>query len=168
MNQVLYQSPEARFSVSLPTPILTGIYRLCHRAGAREVGGTLVGYYFRRNRCAAVTEASGPPVRSRMGRSTFTRESVGLQVKLERWWNEGRYYLGEWHSHPSASPEPSSQDATQMTAIAVSPAYSCPEPVLLIIGGNAGSGWCTSLTVFPKGEAPTSLFRVEPTAVVAA
>jgi hypothetical protein len=52
------------------------------------------------------------------------------------------HYLGEWHFHPFAAPSPSSIDYSQMAEIAVSRSWRCPEPVLLIIGGDPRGEWC--------------------------
>jgi len=49
--------------------------------------------------------------------------------------------LGEWHFHPEASSILSEQDLQQMQQIAASDLYSCPEPLLLIIGGTPPSDW---------------------------
>jgi len=60
----------------------------------------------------------------------------GLETLLKRFWSKNEYYLGEWHYHPNASASPSMQDISQMKEISRSIHYQCPEPVLLIIGGD--------------------------------
>ncbi len=61
-------------------------------------------------------------------------------------------YLGEWHFHPGAAPEPSPEGEEQLRQIAVSSEYHCPEPVLMLVGGNLGIGYSMRAFVFPKGQ----------------
>jgi hypothetical protein len=61
---------------------------------------------------------------------------------LERAWGlRKEYYLGDWHFHPFSPPNPSADDYDQMLRIASSPNWKCPEPVLLIIGGDPHRQW---------------------------
>ena len=53
-------------------------------------------------------------------------------------WEQGLYYLGEWHYHPKASPLPSSTDVNQMFRFANSSDLKCPEPILVIFGEDLG------------------------------
>ena len=50
-------------------------------------------------------------------------------------WNQGRYYLGEWHYHPNTSSLPSGIDNNQMIKLSRDKKLNCPEPILIIIGG---------------------------------
>ena len=50
-------------------------------------------------------------------------------------WNQGRYYLGEWHYHPNTSSLPSGIDNNQMIKLFRDKKLNCPEPILIIIGG---------------------------------
>ena len=161
MTRIHYQSPDQRFGVSLPADMMTRIRRVCHRAGTREVGGILIGYYANGNHWAIVTQASEPPRNSRAGPRSFQRGTSGLQSWLDRLWGRGRYYLGEWHFHPFASPQPSDQDITQMVAFANSPQFACPEPILLIVGGDPQALLQSSATVFPRLEKPIALTPIE-------
>ena len=56
-------------------------------------------------------------------------------------------YLGEWHYHPNGSPAPSGTDIFSMHKISVDPAYQCPEPILVIIGGRPPQQWQLSVSV---------------------
>lgn len=52
-------------------------------------------------------------------------------------WKKRQYYLGEWHYHPNASPRPSKLDIETMLKLSKSEELHCPEPILLIVGGNS-------------------------------
>ena len=47
----------------------------------------------------------------------------------------------------------------QMNEIALMNQYKCPEPLLMIIGGDSLSKWNVSMHVFPTGESPVELIR---------
>lgn len=121
----------------LPAHLIDRLESLCLEAGRVETGGILVGVYTEELDCAIVTGVSGPPRDSRGGPAWFIRGVYGLQRWLDGLWKKERhYFLGDWHFHPGAVPEPSAQDIRQTEEIALSPKYMCPEPILLIVGGD--------------------------------
>lgn len=134
-----FQSEDGTFGVSIKPETLTEVLNRCRDFAPAETGGILVGYYNDALNCAVVTDASERPPDSRSGRTWLVRGTAGLQGWLDRLWSRSkrRYYLGEWHVHPGATPEPSPTDTKQMAKIARSPSYRCPEPVLLLVGGAA-------------------------------
>jgi hypothetical protein len=99
-----------------------------------------------------VTDVSLSPSDSIHGRFWFYRGINGLQNWLNRLWRRREYYLGEWHFHPSASAVSSPKDRTQMKKIATSQKYHCPEPILLIIGGNPNGNWLMHAYRCDKGK----------------
>lgn len=120
----------------------------------------MVGYYSRNLDCAVVIGISEAPPNSRAGATWFERGTRGLQNRLNRLWVvKGQYYLGEWHFHPYAWPSPSSFDIEQMERIANSTLYRCPEPVLLIIGGDPAVEWHARAFVFCRGNGYQELLR---------
>jgi hypothetical protein len=78
----------------------------------------------------------------------------GVERWLAKLWSapQRTYYLGEWHFHPYASPEASATDAAQMRTIATSAGYRCPEPLLLVLGGDPNGDWKLRAYVFPAGS----------------
>ena len=99
-----------------------------------ETGGILIGQYSPDHLTAKVLSASGPGKQSLLGLLSFTRRTSGLQEELDKEIKLGRYYLGEWHCHPGRDNTPSPQDIHQMQDISKSSCYSCPEPILLVVG----------------------------------
>jgi integrative and conjugative element protein (TIGR02256 family) len=148
-----YWSHDRRFGLRVSSAEVSGLLRICADSGSIEVGGILVGSYTIMRDCAVVTAISGPPSDSRRGPTWFHRGVVGLQQWLDRYWRVLRhFYLGEWHYHPSGSSLPSQSDVSQMERIAASAVYRCPEPLLLIVGGDPDVGWTMGAYVFPRGE----------------
>ncbi|MCW5830676.1 MAG: Mov34/MPN/PAD-1 family protein [Deltaproteobacteria bacterium] len=125
-----------RFAVELPDTVINALDRYCREAGSSETGGILIGRHSADLSVATVYEATPPPSDSRRGRSWFLRGVNGLREMLHKRWRavERTHYLGEWHFHPVAHIEPSSDDFEQMIEINNSKDYDCKEPIMLILG----------------------------------
>ncbi|WNG29189.1 hypothetical protein F0U62_38240 [Cystobacter fuscus] len=163
MPDLEFRSADARFRVLVPGTTVRRLLHLCRSSGARETGGILVGGYSITLDCARVSAASGPPTDSVRGSSWFHRGTRGLQAWLERRWaSRGDHYLGEWHFHPYAMPLPSSTDLQQLGRIARTADYRCPEPILLIVGGDPAGKWLISAHVVPVGQAAIPLQQLVP------
>jgi integrative and conjugative element protein (TIGR02256 family) len=130
------RSADGQFNLELPGQIVDEMLQRCARSYPLETGGVLVGYYSDDSRFAHVTNLVPAPDDSISSRFSFHRGVRGLQQFLNRMWMRRRYYLGEWHFHPGGSASPSGTDGDQMKSIAYAGSYHCPEPVLLILGGN--------------------------------
>lgn len=116
-----------------------------------ETGGILIGRYSDDLSTAKVMSASGPGPHATFGPSSFTRQAFSLQAELDREFEAGRYYLGEWHCHPGTNSTPSSQDIRQMKAISKSADYNCPEPILMVFGKSDPSAFSTVVVVNNDG-----------------
>lgn len=146
-NEILsFQSKDMSFGLQIPQSALNSIYKMC-AASSNETGGILIGYYSADFSWAIVTKVTAPPVGSIRGTSTFVREGKSLTRLLDKCWKQKQYYLGEWHYHPNASAEPSNTDKNTMCKLARTASLHCPEPILLIIGGNCNS-WTIHCSVF--------------------
>jgi integrative and conjugative element protein (TIGR02256 family) len=124
----------------------------CETARQLETGGILIGHYTPLGDQAVITEVTGPPRDSIASRWSFIRGLHGLQQRINRAWRRRDYYLGEWHFHPFARPIPSDQDRTQIIAFSIDPAYRCPEPILLVVGGDPRIGGELGVGVVLKGK----------------
>lgn len=148
-----YWSSDKQFGLIISDEQLRKISAYCSKAGKYETGGVLIGNYSGNKAYATITQIIGPTEDSKSGRNWFARGTSGLQKLIDRFWqHDGQYYLGEWHFHPHAQPNPSAQDITQMKSIASSQAYNCPEPLLLIMGGNPDKYPLVRVFVFPRGK----------------
>jgi integrative and conjugative element protein (TIGR02256 family) len=148
-----FRTPDVQFGLSIDETIVGKTLKLCRDAGSKETGGILVGHYTRRHDWAIVTDLSGPPNDSKRGRMSFYRGVQGLQSWLNQTWgSKHHYYLGEWHYHPFASPEASPTDERQLQEHSENGPLVCPEPVMLILGGNPNGAWEAKAYVYPKGK----------------
>lgn len=133
---MIYSSADKNFTVSISKNLVEKIRVTIKSANGMETGGILIGQYSPDQSTAIVNHITGPPKDSKAGPTWFVRGINGLEALLKKFWTKNEYYLGEWHYHPNASASPSMQDIRQMKEISRSPHYQCPEPVLLIIGGD--------------------------------
>lgn len=147
-----YWSSDCKFGMRIQDTHLTKIIESCKNYKIQETGGIIVGYYTKNLDCAVITDISLSPPDSKHGYSWFYRGITGLQHWLDRLWNNRKYYLGEWHFHPYASASFSQTDTSQMLKIATNKDYQCPEPLLLIIGGDLRKDWELRLYVCVKGK----------------
>lgn len=141
MSYLEYRNTNNDLIVQLPSSELRNMKRLCNKANPCETGGILIGHYSPDNHSAIITKVTAAPSQSKATHNRFFRSNVGILKILDKLWINGEYYLGEWHYHPNATPQPSHIDIDSMKAIANNQNLHCPEPILIIIGGNAQSGW---------------------------
>jgi integrative and conjugative element protein (TIGR02256 family) len=147
-----FVSDDGHLAVTITARSMATLVERCRRANDEETGGVLVGRYTDRGDRAVVSLTTGAPKDSRAARWSFFRGIRGLQAVIDRAWRRGEYYLGEWHYHPRASAQPSSTDIQQMVAFAADPEYRCPEPVLVVLGGDPSLDPTITVTVLSAGE----------------
>ncbi len=151
-NDLSFFSDDRRFGLQIMCSPLRHIISLCQKANNSETGGIFLGTYSPDHSCAIVSQTSDPPNDSEAGHSWFYRGVKGMKTLLHKVWKTNReYYLGEWHYHPYSSPDPSTIDINELCRISKNKSYSCPEPVMLIIGGDPFGQWSVRAFVFPNG-----------------
>lgn len=141
------------FGLRIPQAVIDRMIACCLASHPLETGGILVGRHISGGECADVVAASGPPLDSKQAPTWFIRGTRHLQRWLNLLWKmREQHYLGEWHYHPSASPCPSGQDMEQIRKVAKNMKARCPEPLLIIIGGDVCDGFTLSCFVSPAGR----------------
>lgn len=126
-------------------------------AGRREIGGMLMAEQLGLNHFRIVDFSldgfSG-------SHTHFQRDPKTHQKTLDEFFDRtGRdyqrfNYLGEWHSHPSFSVQPSLEDVTTMTAMVEDRHSAIAFAVLLIVRLRWRLWSDYSLTVFARGQVP--------------
>ena len=124
------------FSVSFEKNLLKKLVDYITNSFINETGGVIVGRYSEDRTTALISDFLPPPQDSQMYRNVFVRGVKGLTNVLSKLWigKERRYYLGEWHYHPSKYLIPSKTDLEQMIAINHEPRFQCKEPIMIIVG----------------------------------
>ena len=132
-----FESTNKNFGVKISGQLLRHLHDLCEKSYPYETGGILIGRYSENLKWAKIVAATGAPNDSKRSFCSFIRSSQGVSSLLKRMCKKRQYYLGEWHYHPNASPQPSKLDIETMLKLSKSEELRCPEPILLIVGGNS-------------------------------
>lgn len=129
------------FSLQIESESWNVIRKEIKKADSIETGGILIGYYTEDFSTVIITGATPPPKDSKQGPTNFERGTLGLKSLLSKLWNgkeNRRYYVGEWHYHPSFEVVPSGEDKDQMVEISYDNSYQCKEPLMIIVGKEKG------------------------------
>ncbi|WP_418361393.1 Mov34/MPN/PAD-1 family protein [Syntrophotalea acetylenivorans] len=106
-----------------------------------ETGGILAGYCSIDDDEVVITEIVGPGPNAKHRRSTyrpdykFHRDEIG---KIYEKSNGLISYLGDWHTHPSATAHLSWIDRRALRNIAREPRNYMDRPVMIILGESSG------------------------------
>lgn len=152
MSNIRFKSIDSIYSLEIRGVLLNYIKSECIKAKNKETGGILIGNYSVDNSNAIISNITGPPKDSKQTKCTFEIGVSGLNKIIDDNWNQGHYYIGEWHFHPKSSPQPSKIDDMQMKKNATDKLLKCSAPILLIIGGNQDKSWELSAHVYSKNS----------------
>src|SRR5713101_3857766 len=129
-------SNRARMRIELARDIDKRLRAALREAGGREIGGMLLGEQLAPGRFCVVDFSLD---RLSGSHTTFRRDPETHRQTLEEFFkrtgqNFERFnYLGEWHSHPSFSVHPSTEDISTMTNIVENPCSVITFAILLIV-----------------------------------
>ena len=149
---VSFKSACGRYGVSFKGLMFRRMLQECIKAGRNETGGIVWGKYNDKLDDAIISGFSKAPSDSDAGWCSFMRGVAGLQRMLRSLWRkrDKEYYLGEWHFHPFASSDASQVDIQQMFEYANDSKLQCPEPILIIIGGDPSCNWSVNISVYTR------------------
>lgn len=160
-SDVKFLSNDSKYGLIIEYKFLQQMLLICEAAEDLEVGGIVIGTYDAEHRYALVKSVLEPPRDSLHSKRWFKRGIAGLQTLLNKYWYKKQfYYLGEWHFHPNASAGASTIDIEQMRTISQSTTYNCPEPILIILGGNPRGTWEIRSYVFPRNRTWMELKKI--------
>jgi [CysO sulfur-carrier protein]-S-L-cysteine hydrolase len=135
--------------IHLPRSVSQKLNNALKRAKTKEIGGILMGEYLspRVYRITDLTIQKGAGTVTSFLRLPLLRP---LQVFFQKTDNQfTRFnYLGEWHSHPSYSTEPSNIDCNTMWEIVTDPAVGANFAVLLIVKLNENDQLIGGVSIF--------------------
>lgn len=137
MSSAVFLDEEGNARVVVPSRVVDQMSETARRAYPDETGGILIGENIA-NRVVVVADATEAPPDSKSTRNTFERGTQGLVERLAADWGSSLYYVGEWHAHPGALPNPSCTDRRSLKAISRDASLRCPSPILVIVGGLYG------------------------------
>ena len=149
--ELVFYNSDTNLKIVVPLEQLSLLHKLCEESNPYETGGIIIGRYSDDGSVAFVSEMTNSPNDSIKKTTAFKRGIVELQKKLDMLWDKSYYYIGEWHYHPNSSSFPSEYDIKQMISLSQSKSLKCPEPILIIIGGNK-EYWTYSVCVIIKDK----------------
>lgn len=149
----------------LPEAIAEKIHAALKASGSQEIGGLLMGEHIAGDTFRVVNIS----VQTLQGtHSTFERDPEEHQAQLDEFFvltgaDYTRFnYLGEWHSHPSFEPLPSSKDMRTMRSIVGDPSVGVNFAVLIIVRLIYRDRLALSATaVLPNGSAQSVSVKTE-------
>lgn len=146
--------------VLLSRQILRRLQRELRRAGRQEIGGLLMGQHV----CDETFRVVDVSIQRSGGSDVcFIRDPKDHQAQLNSFFartgaDYARFnYLGEWHSHPSFQPLPSSTDLRTMQSIVENPDVGVNFALLLIVRRSKTATIEASVVAFRKHAAPLAV-----------
>ena len=129
-----YINTEIGLKLIVDDNLLKDFVRVGRKYYPNEFGGLLVGYYENDFKTFNITDTLLPTV-FKSKRYLFERDTEGLENKLKTMFQEipSKYYVGEWHTHPDGSINPSSTDRKAINSIINHAEVLINNPVFLII-----------------------------------
>ena len=147
----------------IPRRVSDQLVNALREAEARETGGILMGEQIREG-YFRVHEAT---VQSNAGTTgSFLRTPHQAATALSRFFDETGHdylrfnYLGEWHSHPSLSLEPSLRDHATMWRIVHDITVGASFAVLLILALDSDMRLLTDASVYVRGLKPSKVIVI--------
>ncbi len=136
---LLWRSSDSLYTVVVSRYALKRMSRLAKEHLPNEVGTSLVGSYSEDGHTAFVLDIAPLPIDSKSSPVSFVRGFLGMKeffTNLATRFRRTRFYIGEWHSHPFAEPDSSSQDKFTHEQIARDKGTGCSEVVMIVLGGD--------------------------------
>nr|RNJ69405.1 MAG: hypothetical protein EDM05_08990 [Leptolyngbya sp. IPPAS B-1204] len=154
--------------IHLPEAIAQKLIKALNRAGSKEIGGILMGEYV----SSEVYRIVDLTIQSQTGTTaSFLRLPLSVLRPLQTFFQKTsnqftRFnYLGEWHSHPLYSIEPSSTDCEAMWEIVSDPSVGANFAVLLVVKLNGTKQLESGVTVFLPNREMLSVDLIQTSSV---
>ena len=138
-------------NIYLPNQIEKRLSLALEKAGSKEIGGVLMGEHIGDAKFRIVNLT----IQKRRGTvAFFVRLVADAVTSLQRFFKQTEYhyrkfnYLGEWHSHPSFPPTPSSRDVQSMLEIITNTDIGANFVILLIVRSKGAQEIEATATAF--------------------
>ena len=148
----------------LPGEVSRAISSALRKAGVREIGGVLMAEHIDHNEFV-VRDIT---IHRRGALASFVRRMEDAVGRLRLFFDRAGHdytrfnYLGEWHSHPSFTPEPSGKDDLSMLQIVQDQTVGANFAVLLVVKLDVhGRLVGTAHTYLPDGSKGRSFVQFE-------
>lgn len=132
---IRYSLGDFRITLELTAPVLGQLAR--HKqsdSDAPEAGGQLFATINAEANTWRVIRATGPRKEDVRSRFAFRPCRRREQLEIFQAFSEGLHYIGDWHTHPEASPRPSAFDLHSMSELVCESEHELPGFVMVIVG----------------------------------
>lgn len=120
-------------SLMIEDSLLEKLTKVALQNSPNESGGFLVGYYSQDFMTLHITDFV-LPLQQKSSSFLFERSIIGIKEVFNKLFvTKKYYYIGEWHTHPSASSMYSQTDLKAMIEIATCETVNITNPILLIL-----------------------------------
>lgn len=116
----------------LPGAIETMLHHRQRRFYSRESGGQMFGKLSPNH--WRIEVATGPRSGDRRGRFHFWPDRRAEQDEINRFYDQGLEFVGDWHTHPEDAPQPSRKDIDSVDNILRESVHSLPGILMCIVG----------------------------------
>ncbi|TBZ57144.1 Mov34/MPN/PAD-1 family protein [Rhizobium leguminosarum] len=99
---------------------------------SKEAGGQMFAKLSPDHWCIEV--ATGPRHGDKRGRFHFWPNRKAEQEEINRFYEQGLEFVGDWHTHPENVPRPSRQDVTSVQNIVRESVHHLPGVLMCIVG----------------------------------
>lgn len=99
-----------------------------------EAGGQLFANITKDGSHWFVSSATGPRPSDHRSRFMFNPDRRIERREIHAEFEHGRHYVGDWHTHPQQSPEPSASDVRSMAEIFEKSIHQLPSILMVIVG----------------------------------
>ena len=81
-----------------------------------------------------IEQATGPRLSDFRARTLYVPDCLTEQPEIDHWHKEGLHYVGDWHTHPEAKPQPSNTDRESIHETFIRSTHSLRGFLLIIVG----------------------------------
>ncbi|MBY5793055.1 Mov34/MPN/PAD-1 family protein [Rhizobium leguminosarum] len=118
----------------LPNAISTMLGHRQRRFYSRESGGQMFAKLSSNH--WRIVAATGPRSGDRRGRFHFWPDRRAEQDEINRFYDQGLEFVGDWHTHPEDTPRPSRNDIDSVDNIVRESVHNLPGILMCIVGRN--------------------------------
>jgi integrative and conjugative element protein (TIGR02256 family) len=159
-----YDLPDEVGLLEFPPAILAHFGRFMQtQPWHKEAGGQLFWEYAP-NGYRRVGAITGPRPRDRRSRFGYKPDHIAEQQEIDKYYSQGLYFLGDWHTHPQKVAQPSPRDTKTILETYKRSTNAGPGFLMVIVGTSPldiglSVSWCnqTIRTILPKNSPVNTL-----------
>lgn len=122
-------------TVELSGPVMAHFNKHAQRTdGSPEAGGQLFANITKDGCHWFVSSATGPRLSDKRSRFFFKPDRRLERREIREEFEQGKHYIGDWHTHPQQTPQPSASDTRSMGEIFEKSIHQLPGILMIIVG----------------------------------